>query len=72
MPKVTDQYLADKRNFIIECTGEILKEKPLYQVSMRDIIKKAGFSQGAIYRYYDGLDDIYVDFINKHTTNILL
>ena len=67
MPKVTDEYLADKRNFILECTGEILKEKPLYLVTMRDVIKKAGFSQGVIYRYYANLDEIYVDYINKHT-----
>jgi len=72
MPKVKDEYLADKRNFILDCTGEILKEKPLYLITMRDIIKKAGFSQGAIYRYYSNLDEIYVDFINKHTTCNLL
>ena len=72
MPKVTDRYLADKRNFILECAGEILKEKPLYLVTMRDIIKKAGFSQGVIYRYYSGLDEIYIDFINQHTINDIL
>jgi AcrR family transcriptional regulator len=35
---------------------------------MRDIIKRAGFSQGTIYRYYANLDEIYTDFINKNTT----
>ncbi len=44
MPKVTDTYLTERRAFILECTKEVLKEKPLYQVSMRDIIKRAGFS----------------------------
>jgi len=72
MPKVTDEYLTDKKNFILECTGEILKEKPLYLITMRDIIKKANFSQGVIYRYYANLDEIYVDFINKNTTYNLL
>ena len=72
MPKVTDEYLADKRNYILECTGEILKEKPLYLITMRDIIKKAGFSQGVIYRYYSGLDEIYIDFVNQHTVNDIL
>jgi AcrR family transcriptional regulator len=67
MPKVTDEYLVSKKNFILECTGEILKEKPLCLITMRDIIKKAGFSQGAIYRYYANLDEVYADFINKHT-----
>lgn len=72
MPKVSDKYTTDKRNFILECTGEILKEKPLYLVTMRDVIKKAGFSQGIIYHYYASLDEIYVDFINKHTTDMHL
>ena len=67
MPKVKDEYLADKINFILACTEEILKEKPLYLITMRDIIKKANFSQGVIYRYYANIDEIYVDFINKHT-----
>ncbi len=72
MPKVTDEYMTDKRNFILECTGEILKEKPLYLITMRDIIKKAGFSHGIIYHYYANLDEIYVDYINKNTTYNLL
>ncbi|MCC8122764.1 MAG: TetR/AcrR family transcriptional regulator [Oscillospiraceae bacterium] len=72
MPKVTDEYIADRKNFIIKCTGEILREKPLYLITMRDVIKKAGFSQGVIYRYYTNLDEIYVDFINNHTANIFL
>lgn len=72
MPKVSEEYLTDKRNYILECTGEILKEKPLYSVTMRDIIKKAGFSQGIIYHYYASLDEIYIDYINKNTTYNLL
>ena len=67
MPKVTDEYLADKKNFIIQCAGEVLAEKPLYRITMRDIIKKAGISQGGIYRYYQSLDEIYVDYINQFT-----
>ncbi len=72
MPKVTEEYLAEKRNYILECTGQILKEKPLYTITMRDIIKKAGFSHGIIYHYYANLDEIYVDYINKNTTCDLL
>ncbi len=72
MPKVTEEYLTGKRNLILECTNEILIEKPLYQITMRDIIKKAGFSQGAIYRYYANIDEIYIDLINTNTTYNLL
>lgn len=72
MPKVTDEYLTEKRNLILEYINELLNEKPLYLITMRDIIKKAGFSQGTIYRYYANIDEIYVDFINKNTTYNLL
>lgn len=72
MPKVTEEYLVNKRNLILECTNEILKEKPLYQITMRDIIKKAGFSQGVIYRYYANIDEIYMDLINRNPISNLL
>lgn len=67
MPKVTDEYLMNKRNYIVACANDILNEKPINQVTMRDIIKKAGFSQGAIYRYYNNIDEIFIDLINKNT-----
>lgn len=69
MPKVTDEYMTDKKNYILQCTHEILQEKPLYLATMRDIIKRAGFSHGIIYHYYANLDEIYVDYINKNTIN---
>lgn len=69
MPRVNDEYLASKRSFILACLKNILNEKPLYTITMRDIIKEAGFSQGTIYRYYSSLDDIYIDFINMYTAN---
>lgn len=69
MPKVTEEYLMEKRNYILQCTHEILQEKPLYLTTMRDIIKKAGFSHGIIYHYYANLDEIYVDYINQNTIN---
>lgn len=72
MPKVTDEYRTGKKGFILECTGEILKQKPLYQLTMRDIIQKAAFSQGVIYRYYTNLDEILVEYINQNTTYTLL
>lgn len=69
MPKVTDEYIANKKNFILECMKKLLEEKPLSAITMRDLIKEAGFSQGSIYRYYSSLDEIYVDFINHYTTS---
>jgi len=72
MPKVTDEYLKEKRDFILECANGILKKKPLYQITMRDIINKGGFSQGAVYRYYTNIDEIYVDLVNKNAAHSFL
>ncbi|MDE6253402.1 MAG: TetR/AcrR family transcriptional regulator [Lachnospiraceae bacterium] len=58
MPKVNSAYKEERNKYIIDCTLEVLSEKSLEQVSMRDIIKKTGFSQGTIYNYYKNIDEI--------------
>lgn len=72
MPKVTDEYFMEIKNKIMKCTREILQDKPLYQITMRDIIKRGGFSQGAIYRYYSCLDEICLDLVNNATKDITI
>jgi AcrR family transcriptional regulator len=67
MPKVTEKYLENKRNFILDCASKVISEKPLYQMTMRDIIKETKLSQGAIYRYYSSLEEIYVAIANRNT-----
>lgn len=58
MPKVKESYTEEKKEFILHCTREALKEKPFGQLTMRDVIRKTGFSQGTIYQYYKNLDEI--------------
>jgi len=65
MPKVTEEYLESRRNFILDCATKVVREKPLYQMTMRDIIKKTELSQGAIYRYYSSLEEIYIAIANR-------
>lgn len=70
MPKVTEQYYKEKKNQILDVAFEIVREIPLYEVTMRDIIKKVGCSQGMIYRYYNNVDEIFVDLMNREIENI--
>lgn len=70
MPKVSEQYFEEKRNQIMDVTYELSKEIPLYQITMRDVIKRVGCSQGLIYRYYKSVDEIYVDLVNREITSI--
>jgi AcrR family transcriptional regulator len=67
MPKVTEKYIETKRNFILDCASKVIHEKPLYEMTMRDIIKETKLSQGAIYRYYSSLEEIYIAIANRNT-----
>lgn len=70
MPKVSVEYIEEKKNRIMDCAMSLLQEIPLYQITMRDIIKKLDYSQGVIYRYYQGIDEIFVDVMNRETQGI--
>jgi AcrR family transcriptional regulator len=65
MPKVSEEYVEQKRTFILECAEKIFSQKPLYKTTMSDIIKETGFSQGNIYRYYTSIIEIYIEICNR-------
>jgi AcrR family transcriptional regulator len=65
MPKVTEEYLEQKKTFILQCAEKVFSEKPLYKTTMSDIIKETGFSQGNIYRYYSSIIEIYIEICNR-------
>ena len=46
MPKVSHDYVIRKKNVILEAALSVCKVKPLYEITMRDIIKASGVSQG--------------------------
>ncbi|QTD40103.1 TetR/AcrR family transcriptional regulator [Sporosarcina sp. Te-1] len=69
MPKVSPEYVLRKKNTILEAASSVCKDKPLYEITMRDIIKASGMSQGGIYRYYSDLDEILVAVINQTNAN---
>lgn len=58
MPKVKETYTEEKKQYILQCTTDVLKEKHIHKLTMRDIIRKTGFSQGTIYQYYRNLEQI--------------
>lgn len=69
MPKVSNEYVVRKKNAILEAALTVCKVKPLYEITMRDIIKASGLSQGGIYRYFSDLDEILVAIINQANNN---
>ena len=65
MPKVTDEYFVNKKKSIIDAAIRVCKSKPAYAVTMRDVIKECGISQGGIYNYFSSVDEIFVEIINQ-------
>ena len=65
MPKVTEEYMESKRRMIVDACYQVCLRKPVEMVTISDVIAETGMSQGAIYRYYNGLDEILADMSSK-------
>ena len=65
MPKVTSEYMENKRRQIVDAAYQVCLRKPAEMVTISDVIAETGMSQGAIYRYYAGLDEIFMDMISN-------
>jgi len=65
MPKMNDDYFDMKKKHIINAAINVCSRKPLYQVTMKDIIDEADLSKGGIYLYYSSIDDILIEVINS-------
>ena len=70
MPKVQDEYLQDKREQILDAAYRICMQKPVYSITMRDIITEIGWSQGTIYRYFKNVHSILFELINRQTAHL--
>ncbi len=63
MPKVTQEYIDNKKKFIVDAAYQVCLRKPVEMVTMTDVIEKTGLSQGGIYRFYKDLEEILSDVI---------
>ena len=70
MPKVKDEYLQDKREQILDAAHRVCMRKPVYSITMRDIIAETGWSQGAIYRYFKNVHLILFELMNRLTAGL--
>ena len=65
MPKMHENFHEQKREQILDVAMRIALEKPLPHISMKDLIRSCGVSQGAIYHYFSGLDEIWLGLIER-------
>lgn len=63
MPKVTEEYIKNKKKMIVRAAYDLCIQKTVSTVTMQDIIDATGFSQGGIYRFYKDIDEIFKDML---------
>jgi AcrR family transcriptional regulator len=57
MPKVSESYLVERREQILQAALSCFGRKGFHQTTMRDICDEAGVSPGAVYRYFRSKDE---------------
>ena len=65
MPKVSEEYLINKRNEILDAAFEVCKRKPAYEVTMSDIVAETGLSQGGVYKYFNSIYSVHAALIDR-------
>lgn len=70
MPKVNEEYFENKKNAILDTVEEICKTKPLYKLTMKDIIKETGLSPGAVYASFSDIDEVIAVLINRLSVTV--
>lgn len=65
MPKVTQEYILNKKKRIVDAAYKMCIQKTVSTVTMQDIINETGLSQGGIYRFYKDIDEILADMIDR-------
>jgi AcrR family transcriptional regulator len=58
VPRVSEDHLTARREQILTAARACFLRKGLHHTSMQDLIKEAGLSVGAVYRYFKSKDEI--------------
>jgi AcrR family transcriptional regulator len=53
-----ERHHTQTRDEILETAREVLLERGAADLSLREIARRAGFSPGALYKYFDSKDDV--------------
>lgn len=59
MPRVSEEYIANKRKSIVDAAHRLCLVKPVSNVTMTDLINETGMAQGGIYRYFKDIDEVF-------------
>ena len=60
MPRVSEAHLAARRQQILDAAARCFVRNGFHQTSMQDVIKEAGLSVGAFYRYFKSKNELII------------
>jgi AcrR family transcriptional regulator len=58
MPRVSAAYLAERRAHILEAAARCFAREGFHRATLQHIVREAGLSPGAIYRYFSSKEEI--------------
>ena len=56
---------------LVEAAGDVFAEKSLRRVTVDDIVGAAGFTRGAFYSNFSGIDELFVEVYAHHADQML-
>ncbi|MFD5826987.1 TetR/AcrR family transcriptional regulator [Lentzea sp. NPDC060358] len=60
MPRVSEEHLAARRRQILDAAARLFAERGFARTSMNDVVREAGLSMGAVYRYFPSKADLVI------------
>ena len=70
VPRVSEDHLTARREQILAAAQRCFKRNGLHRTTMQDLIREAGLSVGAVYRYFKSKDEI-INAISQNITGTL-
>ncbi|MFB9177393.1 TetR/AcrR family transcriptional regulator [Dactylosporangium sucinum] len=71
MPRVSEAHLAARREQIVEAATRCFVRNGFHQTSMQDVIKEAGLSVGAFYRYFTSKSELIKAIASEKVGNVV-
>ncbi|MFD6162868.1 TetR/AcrR family transcriptional regulator [Nocardia sp. NPDC060256] len=60
MPRVSKEHLAARRQQILDAAARLFAERGFARTSMNDVVREAGLSMGAVYRYFPSKAELII------------
>ena len=71
MPKVSAQYRDERRAQILTAARRCFVRDGFHQTSMQNLVREAGMSSGAVYRYFDSKDAMIVAIAEENLDQVV-